>query len=96
MYDATPGTHGEPGAVVTIVPELPSGHGPVYFDLVTYDTIFPNPDFTETTDNGRVSLSTCLPVATRFTRTKPPTVFLDVDITCGAGVLVNASSSWGL
>ncbi len=96
LYDTTPGTHGEPYATVTSEPPIPAGSGPIYFNLVTAGIIFPDPDLTETTDDGGVLWVNVEPGTYVLTAHKPDTVFRDVVITCRAGVVVNASPPWGL
>jgi len=96
LYDTEPGTHGEPGATVTVDPPLPAAHGPIYFNLVTYDMIFPDPDLEETSDDGGVLFVNVPPGDYVLTAHKPDTVFTEVVITCRAGVLVNAAPPWGL
>lgn len=96
LYDTVPDTHGEPGATVTIDPPLPPEHGPVYFDLITAGMIFPNPDLTETTDDGGVLYTNVPPGTYVLSAHKPDTVFVDVVITCRPGYLVNAAPPWGL
>ena len=96
LYDATPGTHGEPGATVTSDPQIPAGHGPIYFNLHSYDVIYPDPDLTETTDDGGVLYVNVPPGVYVLTAHKEDTVFTDVTITCRPNVLVNASPPRGL
>jgi hypothetical protein len=96
LYDTTPGTHGEPGATVTIDPPLPDGRGPIYFDLITAGMIFPNPDLAETTDDGGVLWVNVPPGEYVLRADKPDTVFTEVLVTCRPGLLVNASPPWGL
>jgi hypothetical protein len=96
LYDTTPGTHGEPGATVTSEPEIPPECGPIYFDLITAGMIFPNPDLSETTDDGGVLWVNVPPGRYVLTAHKPDTEFTQVTITCRPGVLVNAAPPWGL
>ena len=96
LYDKTPGTHGEPGATVTITPPLPADQGPVYFNLVRYDLIFPDRTLTQTTDDGGVLFLDAPPGEYRLRASKPGTTFLEARLTCRPGVLVNPSPPWGL
>lgn len=94
LYDETPGTHGEPGATVTIEPAR--GIGPVYFNLSDYKTIWPDWDLTETTDDGGVLFLDLPPGDYTLTAHKDGTVFAQTVHKCRGGVVVNASPPWGL
>lgn len=96
LFDEIPGTHGEPEATVTIEPEPEGVDGPVYFDLVRYDTIFPSRPLTQTTADGGVLFLNVPPGEYTLKAHKPDTVFADVHIKCRAGFLVNASPPYGL
>lgn len=100
LYDEIPGTHGEPEATVTIEAregETPADiDGPVYFDLVRYNAIFPSRELTETTADGGVLFLNVPPGEYTLKAHKPDTVFADVHIKCRAGVVTNASPPYGL
>lgn len=95
LYSA-PGTHGEPGAVVTISPEVDAESGPIYFNLVQSNLIYPDPDLAWTTDDGGVMFGNVEPGDYVLEAHKSNTTFLPAQITCRAGVLTNASPPWGL
>ncbi|MCB9549174.1 MAG: carboxypeptidase regulatory-like domain-containing protein [Myxococcales bacterium] len=96
LYDEIPGTHGEPEATVTIEPRPDDVDGPIYFDLVRYNAIFPSRMLTETTADGGVLFLNVPPGDYTLRAHKADTVFRDVHITCRAGFIVNASPPWGL
>lgn len=96
MYDQVPGTHGEPGATVTIEPAVPETSGPIYFNLATYAVIYPDPKLKETSDDGGVLFVNVPPGRYTLRAHKANTTFRQVDIKCRAGWLVNASPPWGL
>lgn len=95
-YDDTPGTHGEPGATVAIEPSHAELDGPVYFNLVRFDLIYPDRKLTATTDDGGVLYLNAPPGEYRLRAQKVETTFTDVRIKCIAGRLVNAAPPWGL
>lgn len=96
LYDEIPGTHGEPGATVTLDP-MPEGvDGPVYFDLVRYNVIFPARALTETSADGGVLFLDVPPGTYTLRAHKADTTFTEAIIECRAGLLVNASPPWGL
>jgi hypothetical protein len=95
LYDGT-GTHGEPDATVEIHPSADAIDGPVYFNLVKYDTIFPDRKLTATSHDGGVLFLDAPPGRYTLTASKPGAVIRDVTLDCRAGVLANASPPWGL
>ena len=96
LYTTEAGTHGEAGATVTIDPPLPAEHGPIYFNLVTYNVIYPDPELTETTDDGGVLFVNVPPGDYLLEAHKADTAFTAARITCVPGLIVNASPPWGL
>lgn len=96
LYDDTRGTHGEPGATVTIDPPLPETHGPIYFNLVKYNVIYPDLMLTETTDDGGALFLNVPPGDYTLRAHKADTEFREARMRCRAGMLVNASPPWGL
>jgi hypothetical protein len=96
LYDSTPGAHGEPGVTISIDP-LPSlVDGPIYFEMVRYNVIYPLRTLTETTYDGGVLFLNVTPGRYTLRAQKADTEFVDVDIKCRAGYIVNASPPWGL
>ncbi len=95
LYDGT-GTHGEPDATVSISPTEGVADGPVYFNLVKYDTIFPDRKLTATSHDGGVLFLDVLPGRYTLTASKPGAEIRPVTLDCRAGVLANASPPWGL
>lgn len=90
LYDA--GAHGEAGATVTLEPEIPAEHGPIYFG----PDVIPDPSLTETSEDGGV-LYTNVPAGTYVMRAhKDGVTFEEITMKCEAGVLVNASPPYGL
>jgi hypothetical protein len=96
VYDTIPGTHGEPGATVTISPSAGEVDGPVYFEIIRYNAIFPKRGLTETTDDGGVLFLNVEPGTHVLDAHKTDTTFRSATIKCRPGVLVNASPPWGL
>lgn len=99
LYDETPGTHGEPDATVELLPwpGAESGaDGPVYFNLVRYNAIFPDRRLQATTADGGVLFLNVPPGRYTLVAHKPDTVFRDAEIDCRPGVLTNASPPWGV
>ena len=96
LYDTVPGTHGEPGATVTIEPGADQTDGPIYFDLLSFTFIFPKRSLSETTDDGGVLFLNVEPGTYTLRAQKPDTTFRDVKITCRVGMLTNASPPWGI
>jgi len=90
LYD--PGAHGEAGATVTIEPPLAPEHGPIYFN----ERVLPDPSRTETSEDGGVLYLQVPPGEYVLTAHKPGVEFVQLKMTCRAGVLVNASPPWGL
>ena len=93
---AADGTHGEPGATVTIDPVPSGGATPIYFNGSRFDTIWPDRALTETTADGGVLFLNLPPGTYTLTAHKAGATIRPVTITCRAGVLVNASPPWGL
>ena len=90
------GTHGEPGATAALSPETDWEAGPIYFNLVAYNLIYPDPELSETTDDGGV-LWANVPLGDYLLEgAKDGAVIRPSRIACAAGVLVNASPPWGL
>jgi hypothetical protein len=96
LYDDTPGTHGEPDATVTIDPTPPDVDGPVYFNLVKYNVIWPDRQLRATTADGGVLFLNVPEGEYTLRASKPDTTFRPVKIKCRAGFLANASPPWGL
>jgi hypothetical protein len=90
------GPHGEPGATVAIEPEVAFRYGPYYFNILNDSTIYPDPDLTETTEDGGVLFVNVDPREYILKAHKEGVAFTDVKIKCRRGVLVNASPPWGL
>ncbi|MEZ4468688.1 MAG: carboxypeptidase-like regulatory domain-containing protein, partial [bacterium] len=87
LYDEIPGTHGEPEATVTLEPEPDDVDGPIYFDLVRYNAIFPSRMLSQTTADGGVLFLNVPPGEYTLRAHKPATEFRDVHITCRAGFI---------
>ncbi len=96
LYDTVPGTHGEPEATVTISSGASEVDGPVYFDIVKFNLIFPKRGLEQTTDDGGVLFLNVEPGTHVLEANKAETTFRSVKINCRPGVLVNASPPWGL
>lgn len=95
LYDGH-GTHGEPGATVTIDPGVPADSGPVYFNLVQSNVIYPDPTIDWTTDDGGVLFGNVEPGTYLLEAHKSNTTFRSVEAGCRPGVLTNPSPPWGL
>lgn len=93
---AADGTHGEPGATVTIEPAPAHGTGPIYFNGLSYDVIFPDASLHATTVDGGVLFVNVDPGTYRLRAHKDGAVIRDVEVSCRAGVLTNAAPPWGL
>lgn len=89
-------THGEPGATVTIDPPPAEADGPIYFNLVTWNVIWPDRRLAATSDDGGVLYVNVTPGTYRLRAHKEGVAFRDVTLTCRAGVVVNAAPPWGL
>ncbi len=89
-------THGEPGATVTIDPVPAEADGPIYFNLITWNAIWPDRRLAATTDDGGVLYVNVTPGSYRLRAHKDGVQFRDVELTCRAGVVVNAAPPWGL
>ena len=92
MIDYDNGAHGEEGATVTIEPAIPVEQGPIYFG----SNVIPDPDLTETTDDGGVLFYNVPPGRYTLEANKKGVTFESVTMECRAGVLVNASPPYGL
>ena len=95
VYDGS-GTHGEPGATVTSEPPVKAEVGPVYFNLVTYNVIFPDPKLKATSDDGGVVWANVEPGEYVLHAHKDGATFEPVLVKCRPGVLVNPSPPRGL
>lgn len=93
---AADGTHGEPGATVTLDPPPAQGTGPIYFNGLSYDVIFPDASLDATTVDGGVLFVNVAPGTYTLRARKDGAVIRDVEVGCRAGVLTNASPPWGL
>lgn len=83
------GPHGEPGATVTVKPELP---GPIYFN----EYVFPDPSLDRTTNDGGVLFTNVPPGTYMLTAHHPEKQFAKAKLKCEPGRFVNASPPWGL
>lgn len=90
------GTHGEPDATATSEPPVQAEVGPVYFNLVQVNIIFPDPKLTATTHDGGVMWANVEPGEHTLIAHKDGAVFENVRIKCRPGVLVNPSPPRGL
>lgn len=93
---AADGTHGEPGATVTIDPPPAGGTGPIYFNGLSYDVIFPDASLQATTVDGGVLFVNVTPGTYTLRAHKDGAVIREVEVGCRAGVLTNAAPPWGL
>lgn len=89
-------THGEPGATVTIDPTPAEADGPIYFNLITWNAIWPDRRLSATTDDGGVLYVNVTPGTYRLRAHKAGVMFRDVAVTCRAGIVANAAPPWGL
>jgi hypothetical protein len=87
-----PGAHGEAGVTVSISPELPSSHGPIYFNAA----VIPEPALTESSEDGGVLYTNAPPGEYVLHGEKAGSSLSDVKFVCRAGVLVNASPPRGM
>jgi hypothetical protein len=95
MYDS--GTsHGEPDATVSISPTPAEATGPIYFNLVNHNTIYPDLELTHTSLDGGALYLNVDPGEYTLRAEKPDTTFTEVVLRCRPGMLVNASPPWGL
>lgn len=93
---AADGTHGEPGATVTMEPVPTRGGTPIYFNGSAYDVIWPDRALAETTADGGVLFANVTPGTYTLRAHKDGAEIRPVTVTCRAGVLTNASPPWGL
>lgn len=97
LYEgAADGTHGEPGATVTIDPPPVQGTGPIYFNGLSSDVIFPDAALDATTVDGGVLFVNVTPGTYTLRARKDGAVIREVEVGCRAGVLTNAAPPWGL
>ena len=97
LYLGAPdGTHGEPGATVTISPMPAAGGDPIYFNGSRFDTIWPDRALGSTTADGGVLFVNVTPGTYTLTAHKPGATIEQVTVGCRAGVLTNASPPHGL
>lgn len=97
LYLGAPdGTHGEPGATVSIDPVPPEGGTPIYFDGAHAELIWPNPKLTATSPDGGVLFANVTPGTYVLRAHKGGATIREVTVGCRAGVLTNASPPWGL
>lgn len=87
-----PGAHGEAGVTVTVAPELPKEHGPVYFNA----DVLPDESLTESSEDGGVLFTNVPPGEYVWSGHKSGVSLTDVKFKCRAGVLVNASPPRGM
>lgn len=95
LYDGT-GTHGEPDATASIEPSAAAGDGPIYFNLVKYDTIYPDRQLTASSHDGGVLWVNAAPGRYTLHATKSGATIRSVRLDCRPGILANASPPWGL
>ena len=93
---AADGTHGEPGATVTLSPPPAQGATPIYFNGLSFDVIWPDRTLAETTADGGVLFANVTPGTYTLTAQKAGAEIRPVTVTCRAGFLTNASPPWGL
>lgn len=97
LYGGAPdGTHGEPGATVTIEPTPAAGGTPIYFNGIRFDTIWPDPALDATTPDGGVLFANVTPGTYILRAHKQGAAIAPVTVRCIAGTLTNASPPWGL
>lgn len=97
LYGGAPdGTHGEPGATVTISPAPAHGATPIYFNGSRFDTIWPDRSLSATTADGGVLFLNVSPGTYTLRAHKAGATISSVTVQCRAGVLTNASPPWGL
>lgn len=97
LYGGAPdGTHGEPGATVTIDPPPAHGGTPIYWNGSRFDTIWPDRALHETTADGGVLFVNVTPGTYTLQAHKPGVTFRPATVTCAAGVLTNAAPPWGI
>jgi hypothetical protein len=97
LYGGAPdGTHGEPGATVTIDPPPAQGGTPIYWNGSRFDTIWPDRSLDATTADGGVLFANVTPGTYTLQAHKPGVTFRPATVTCAAGVLTNAAPPWGI
>lgn len=87
-----PGAHGEAGVTVSVAPELPKEHGPVYFNA----SVLPDKSLTESSEDGGVLFTNVPPGEYVWSGQKAGALLGAVKFKCRAGVLVNASPPRGM
>lgn len=90
-------THGEPYATVTLSP-MPAGgiDGPVYFNLLRGDLIWPDRALNTTTADGGVVFVNVPPGTYVLHAEKAGATIPDITVECRPGVLTNAAPPHGL
>ncbi len=89
-------SHGIADATVTSDPPLAAEHGPVYFNLISFDLIYPDPTLESSTVDGGVLYVNVPPGEYTLRGHKDGLEFTEVRVWCRAGMLVNASPPWGI
>jgi hypothetical protein len=87
-----PGAHGEAGVTVSVAPELPKEHGPVYFNA----SVLPDKSLSESSEDGGVLFTNAPPGEYVWSGQKAGAKLGDVKFKCRAGLLVNASPPRGM
>lgn len=97
LYVSGPdGSHGEPGATVTIHPTPAQGATPIYFNGSQFDIIWPDRSLRSTTSDGGVLFLNVSPGTYTLRAHKAGATIREVTVGCRPGVLTNASPPWGL
>jgi hypothetical protein len=97
LYGGAPdGTHGEPGATVTIDPVPAHGATPIYWNGSRFDSIWPDPTLDRTTADGGVIFVNVTPGTYTIQAHEPGVTFRPVTVRCLAGTLTNAAPPWGV
>ena len=97
LYAGAPdGTHGEPDATVTIHPTPADVDGPVYFNGLAFDVIWPDRSLAATTVDGGVLFVNVPPGTYTLSAHKDGATIREVTVGCRPGVLTNAAPPWGL
>ncbi|MFN8018284.1 MAG: hypothetical protein U0P45_09180 [Acidimicrobiales bacterium] len=97
LYHGGPdGTHGEPGATVSISPRPAAGGTPIYFNGSKFDVIWPDRSLRETTPDGGVLFVNVTPGTYVLSAHKAGATIRSAQVGCRPGVLTNAAPPWGL
>lgn len=96
LYDSDGLSHGEPGATVTIAPPPPDADGPIYFNLVMAQVIYPDRALEATSEDGGVLFLNVTPGEYVLSASKEGATVADSRIVCRPGWIANASPPWGL